>query len=61
MKQITVEIKEDGQIVISTTGFQGSACALATREIERALGVATSDVKKPEWHQQNQNQQKAGR
>ena len=61
MKAINVTIQPDGSVKIESTGFQGSACALATREIERALGVATSDVKKPEWHQQNQNQQKAGR
>lgn len=60
MKQITVKIDADGQAIIETTGFKGSACSLATRELEKALGVATSDVKRPEFYQQNTQEQKAG-
>ncbi len=56
MKQITVEIKEDGSVRIEATGFTGSACEKATSEIEKALGVTGKRTKKPEYFQGNANQ-----
>lgn len=59
MKTITITINAEGEAEIKTTGFKGSACSLATREIERALGKVTKDTKTPEFYQGNEQQQKA--
>jgi hypothetical protein len=59
VKTIKITIDQDGQAQIETTGFKGSTCALATREIQKALGTVTTDTKKPEFYQDNANQQQA--
>jgi len=39
-----------------TTGFSGSSCKDATRDLERALGVASKETLLPEFHQQQAQQ-----
>lgn len=59
MKQIIITITPEGDAEIKTTGFKGSACSLATREIERALGKVTKDTKTPDFYQGNEQKVKA--
>ena len=52
MKQvIEILVKPDGQIVIETTGFSGSSCRDATRQMEKALGKAVEERLTVEFHQ----------
>lgn len=57
MKTITVEINNDGEVTIETSGYKGEACVKATAEIEKALGIPAAHKKKPEYYQ---NEIKAG-
>lgn len=50
MKKVTIEIDEAGNVVIATAGFSGGECLKETADIERSLGVTTSDEKTPEFH-----------
>lgn len=59
MKQIEVEIAIDGAVVVKTTGYKGKSCQDATKQLEQALGVVTSDVKTAEYHQTASNQQQS--
>jgi hypothetical protein len=58
-KEIVVEIKPDGSVVVEGKGFVGAECTKATKYIEEQLGVKTSFSKKAEYKQTGQ-QQKAG-
>lgn len=49
MKTIQIKIAPDGGISIETKGFTGADCEKATKEIEAALGVKTSDKKTPDY------------
>jgi len=51
MKTITITIDTDGSTAIDTTGFKGSSCKDATKEIERALGLAGDNKRKAEYYQ----------
>lgn len=44
MKEIIVEISENCEVVVTTKGFAGQSCKAATAELEKALGVKSSDV-----------------
>lgn len=59
-KQIVVTIPLDGDLSIEALGFKGDACAKATAALEKALGTPGNRTKKPEYYQQNAQQQKAG-
>lgn len=48
MKQIEVVI-ENGRAQVKTQGFEGTACIDATKDLERAMGATTEDVKTPEY------------
>ena len=48
---IEIIIAPDGQSRIETQGFTGSNCRTASRFLEQALGKATSEQLKPEFHQ----------
>ena len=50
METITVTI-HNGQVKIETKGFKGSACQIATKGIEAALGGAESETLTPEFYQ----------
>lgn len=47
-KTITVTI-EDGKSLIETKGFSGKACKDATADLEKAMGIKTSDRNTPEF------------
>ena len=49
-KLITVDIDAAGAVTIETSGYRGPECEQATRELERALGRASDNVRKPEYH-----------
>jgi hypothetical protein len=48
---IEVTVSPTGQVTIHTAGFAGSDCIQASKFLEQALGVATSDRKTAEFFQ----------
>ena len=42
-KTIEITITPKGETKISTSGFTGSSCQDATRELERAIGATTDE------------------
>lgn len=56
-QNIEIIITADGQTRIETKGFTGNDCRTASRFLEQALGQATSEQLKPEFHQQQTQQQ----
>ena len=48
-KTIEITVSPDGATSIKTTGFTGSSCRDATRDLERALGVAGRESLLPEF------------
>lgn len=55
---ITVSISPSGEINISTAGFSGKACQLATQELEKNLGITTSESLTREFYQNVQSDHK---
>jgi hypothetical protein len=55
-KMIEITVSPEGAVSIKTTGFTGSSCKDATRELERALGVASKETLLPEFHLQQAQQ-----
>jgi hypothetical protein len=51
-KKIEITVSPEGATSIKTTGFSGSSCKDATRDLERALGVAGRETLQPEYFQQ---------
>ena len=51
-KTIEITVTPEGATSIKTSGFTGSSCKDATRELERALGVAGRESLLPEYFQQ---------
>jgi hypothetical protein len=63
LKTIVVIVQPNGETKIKTKGFSGSTCKDASRFLEQALGVASSDQMTAEFHQQapqQQSQQQGG-
>jgi len=57
-KKIEITVSPEGATSIRTTGFSGSSCKDATRNLERALGVAVRETLQPEYfHQGNTGEQ----
>ena len=56
-QNIEIIISADGQTRIETKGFTGSDCRTASRFLEQALGQTTSEQLKPEFYQQQTQQQ----
>ena len=50
-KTIEITVSPQGATRIKTSGFTGSSCRDATRDIERALGVAGTEHLLPEYFQ----------
>ena len=48
-KKIEITVSPEGATSIKTTGFTGSSCKDATRDLERALGVAGRESLLPEY------------
>ena len=55
-KTIEITVSPEGAVSIKTTGFTGKSCKDATRELERALGVASKETLLPEFHLQQAQQ-----
>ena len=55
-KKIEITVSPEGTTSIKTKGFSGSSCKDATRDLERALGVASKETLLPEFHQQQAQQ-----
>jgi hypothetical protein len=51
-KTIQITVTPEGSVSIKTAGFTGSSCKDATRDIERALGVAGRETLLPEFYNQ---------
>ena len=51
-KTIEVTVSPEGAVSIKTAGFTGSSCRDATRDLERALGVAGKENLLPEFYGQ---------
>ena len=49
-KKIEITVSPLGSTTIKTSGFTGMSCKDATRELERALGVASNETLTPEFH-----------
>jgi hypothetical protein len=48
---IEVVVSPTGETTVQTKGYAGADCIQASRFLEQALGVATSDRKTAEYHQ----------
>ena len=53
MKEIVVEIKDDGEIQIETKGFKGKNCVTETEFLKKVLGKETSRSLTPAYWQEN--------
>ena len=51
-KRIEITVSPEGATSIKTAGFTGGSCRDATRDLERALGVAGKESLLPEYFQQ---------
>ena len=51
-KKIEITVSPEGATSIKTLGFSGSSCKAATRDLEKALGVAGRETLQPEYFQQ---------
>ena len=51
-KKIEITVSPEGATSIKTSGFSGSSCKDATRDLERALGVAGRETLLPEFYNQ---------
>ena len=51
-KTIEITVSPAGDVSIKTAGFTGGSCKDATRDLERALGVAGRESLLPEYFQQ---------
>jgi len=50
-KKIEITVSPEGATSIKTTGFTGSSCKDATRDLEKALGVSGREYLQPEYFQ----------
>jgi hypothetical protein len=52
IKTIEITVSPEGATSIKTSGFTGGSCKEATRDLEKALGVAGRESLLPEYFQQ---------
>ena len=50
-KTIEITVSPEGSVSIKTAGFAGGSCKEATRDLERALGLAGRESLLPEYFQ----------
>lgn len=50
-RTIEITVSSTGQTKLETRGFAGPACRDASRQLEQALGMVTSDQPTAEMHQ----------
>ena len=53
-KTIQITVSPEGTVSIKTTGFSGGSCRDATRDIEKALGLAGREHLLPEYFVNNE-------
>jgi hypothetical protein len=53
-KRIEITVSPEGATSIKTSGFTGSSCRDATRDLERALGMAGREHLLPEYFGHNE-------
>ncbi len=53
-KKIEITVRPDGSTSIKTQGFTGSSCRDATRDMEKALGLAGREHLLPEYFVNNE-------
>ncbi len=51
-KTIEITVSPEGAVSIKSSGFTGGSCRDATRDLERALGVAGRESLLPEFYNQ---------
>lgn len=51
-QQVIVTAAPDGSVVVETVGVVGPACEKLSEAIEKAIGSATSNQRKPEYNRQ---------
>lgn len=51
-KTIQITVSPEGAVSVKTSGFTGSSCRDATRDLERALGLAGRESLLPEFYNQ---------
>ncbi len=51
-RTIEITVSPEGATTIKTSGFTGASCKDATKELERALGVASRESLLPEFYGQ---------
>jgi hypothetical protein len=56
-KTIEITVTPKGETKISTSGFTGSSCQDATRELEKALGAKTDEQLTGEYYTASNEQQ----
>ncbi len=54
---IEVIVSPQGETTVQTKGYAGADCLQASKFLEQALGLATSDCKTGEFYQTTQNEQ----
>ena len=54
-KTIQITVTPEGSVSIKANGFTGGSCRDATRDLERALGVAGKESLLPEFYAQAQS------
>ena len=54
---IEMTVSPNGETSIQTKGIAGSDCLQASKWLEQALGITTSDRKTGEFYQTNQTEQ----
>ena len=54
-KIIEITVSPEGATSIKTSGFTGGSCRDATRDLERALGVAGNESLLPEFYARAQS------
>jgi hypothetical protein len=54
-KTIEITVSPEGSVSIKTSGYTGSSCRDATRDLERALGVSGREHLQPEFYAQVQS------
>ena len=54
---IEIVVSPTGETTIQTKGYAGADCLAASKSLEKALGIASSDVKTGEFYQSPAQQQ----
>jgi len=57
MKEIKIEIDQDGNVTLNINGVQGNLCLDETRKLEQELGLVEKREKKPSFYARIQNKQ----